>query len=180
MVSASHIITAFHTCFFTRFNTCLVGGADEPLYVPPINGRPANIFFRFDYVSSALHEISHWCIAGAKRRLLEDYGYWYESDTRDVITQQQFESVEVVPQAVECILHWSAGLSFRVSVDNLSLPDYDAGAFSHAVDQQVEKYLDVEILPPRARIFAQYLLAQRHPDCNLSGFLQQQYEHNCR
>ncbi|GAM69307.1 transporting ATPase [Vibrio sp. JCM 19236] len=25
-----------------------------------------------------MHEIAHWCVAGPKRRLLEDFGYWYE------------------------------------------------------------------------------------------------------
>ncbi|WP_328797742.1 elongation factor P hydroxylase [Marinomonas vulgaris] len=179
-MNATQLVTAFDACFFANFNTRLIGGADEPLYVPISNEQPAKIFFRFDYVSSALHEISHWCIAGKKRRTLEDYGYWYESDTRDLTKQQRFESVEVVPQAVECILHWSAGLPFRVSVDNLSLPDYDASEFAHTVYQQVERYLCKYALPERARIFAHYLLAQRHPDYHLSGFLQQQYENNCR
>ncbi|MCB5160377.1 elongation factor P hydroxylase [Marinomonas algarum] len=177
---ASQLVSAFHACFFSRYHTCLIGGAEEPLYLPIQSSEPAKLFFRADYVSSALHECSHWCVAGKERRLLEDYGYWYEPDTRDVLTQQAFEKVEVVPQAVECVLHWSAGLMFRVSVDNLSLADYDASHFQAAVYTQVKKYLDHDSLPERAKIFATYLLSLRHPDYPLNEYLKQQYEHNCR
>ena len=82
------LIAAFDDCFLETFNTRLVGGAEEPLYLPSTKTLPARIFFRSDYVSSALHEISHWCIAGEKRRDQEDYGYWYETDTRDEANEQ--------------------------------------------------------------------------------------------
>jgi elongation factor P hydroxylase len=179
LASVTQLVEAFSACFLSSFNTRLVGGADEPLYLPAEVGAPATIYFRFDYCSSALHEVSHWCIAGSERRLLEDYGYWYESDTRDLKTQQEFECVEVKPQAVECVLHWSAGLPFRVSVDNLSMPDYDAKHFEQAVMKQVGSYI-VTGLPRRAEAFSTYLLAQRHPDLVFSEFLKQQYENYCR
>ncbi len=54
--------------------------------------------------ASALHEISHWCIAGKARRELVDFGYWYCPDGRDAMTQSQFEDVEVKPQAQVAVL----------------------------------------------------------------------------
>lgn len=179
MASATQLVEAFSACFLSSFNTRLIGGADEPLYLPAEPNSSATVYFRFDYPSSALHEVSHWCIAGPERRLLEDYGYWYESDSRNLQTQKEFEKVEVRPQAIECILHWAAGLPFRVSVDNLSMPDYDAQHFEQAVMEQVGNFI-VSGLPKRAETFSIYLLAQRHPDLVFSEFLKQQYENHCR
>ena len=179
MASVKQLVEAFDAYFLPRFNTCLIGGAEEPLYVPAKSDGPAIIYFRNDYASSALHEVSHWCIAGQERRQLEDYGYWYNPDTRDLLTQKKFESVEVKPQAVECVFHWVLGLRFQVSVDNLSLPDYDAQHFEQAVMDQVGNYM-IFGLPERARDFAAHLLAQRCPDIIFDEFLKQQYEDYCR
>lgn len=179
MVTAKQLIEAFNSLFLQRFNTQLSGGAEEPLYLPATLDSPAKIYFRFDYPSSALHEISHWCIAGDERRLLEDYGYWYESDSRDLQTQQEFERVEVKPQAVECVLHWAAGLSFRVSVDNLAFPDYDSSDFEQAVMAQVKSNF-VSGLPKRAETLSKYLFALRHPDAVFDEFIKQQYENYSR
>ncbi|NVK73655.1 MAG: elongation factor P hydroxylase [Oceanospirillaceae bacterium] len=179
MVNAEQLIEAFNDCFFSSYSTCLLGDAEEPLYLPKSPDGLATIYFRFDYPSSALHEVSHWCIAGEQRRLLEDYGYWYESDTRNLQTQKQFEQVEVKPQAVECIFHWVAGLPFRVSVDNLSMPDYDAAHFEQAVMSQVEVYISIGF-PKRAEIFSKYLLAKRLPGIEFNEFLKQKYEDYCR
>ncbi len=173
------LIAAFDDCFLETFNTRLVGGAEEPLYLPSTKTLPARIFFRSDYVSSALHEISHWCIAGEKRRDQEDYGYWYETDTRDEASQLEFEKVEIKPQALECILHWSLGLNFRVSIDNLALVDHDDRHFTLAVNQQIADYLESG-LPPRGEMFAKYLLALRFVKLNFHDFIKQQYENNCR
>ncbi|WP_325101222.1 elongation factor P hydroxylase [Marinomonas transparens] len=178
-MNSKQLVEAFNTCFLSSFNTCLIGGADEPLYRPADESSSAVIYFRLDYPSSALHEISHWCIAGQKRRELEDYGYWYEPDSRNAQAQGEFEAVEVKPQAVECILHWVAGLAFRVSVDNLAMPDYDPQHFERAVKVQVGKYL-ISNLPKRALIFSKHLLAQRCPDLIFEEFLQQCYENYCR
>jgi len=179
LASAKQLVEAFNALFLPSFNTRLLGEAEEPLYLPATLDHPATIYFRFDYPSSALHEISHWCIAGDERRLLEDYGYWYESDSRDLQTQQKFEQVEVKPQAVECVLHWVAGLPFRVSVDNLAFPDYDASHFEQAVMAQVKKNI-VFGLPKRAEKFSKYLLAQRRPDAVFDEFIKQQYENHSR
>ncbi|TYL47900.1 elongation factor P hydroxylase [Marinomonas sp. IMCC 4694] len=179
MLSTTQLICAFNTCFLPSYNTCLIGGAEEPLYTPATPSEPAKLYFRSDYASSALHEISHWCVAGEARRRCEDYGYWYESDSRNKQAQAKFEQVEVKPQAIECILHWSAGLPFRVSVDNLSLPDYDASSFEQSVLSQVGCYV-LSGFPQRARVFAVHLLAHRGCDLNFKEFLEKKYENYCR
>ncbi|WP_245659107.1 elongation factor P hydroxylase [Marinomonas spartinae] len=179
LLTAKQLVEAFDACFQSNFNTLLVSGADEPLYVPATKTHPALLYFRLDYPSSALHEISHWCIAGEERRKLEDYGYWYEPDTRTEEQQRLFETVEVKPQAVECLFHWAAGMTFRVSVDNLALPEYDASVFERAVYEQVKRYL-MSGLPQRAFTFSQYLLAMRCQDTDFNRYMNQQYENNCR
>jgi len=74
--------SVFNALFLPTYGTRLVGGADEPLYLPAKHGKPHTIYYRDDYTSSALHECAHWCIAGPERRQLEDYGYWYAPDGR--------------------------------------------------------------------------------------------------
>lgn len=163
-ISAVSVQRLFNDTFNTEFNTVLEGGFDEPLYLPATIDSPAKVLFRDDYVSSALHEISHWVIAGEARRLREDYGYWYETDGRDLTQQKSFEEVEVKPQSIELLLHFAAGLKFRVSVDNLALPDYDATPFELSVKKQVGCFLDDnsrEELPARAVSFIRSLLDYR-------------------
>tara|TARA_R110002072_G_scaffold1598_6_gene13595 strand:- start:8434 stop:8994 length:561 start_codon:yes stop_codon:yes gene_type:complete len=133
---AENIVLLFNQTFLASHHTQLVGGADEPLYEIDKQGL-ARIHFCHDYISSALHEIAHWCIAGAYRRTLNDYGYWYEG-TRDICQQQKFEKVEVQPQALEWIFSEALGIPFRVSVDNLELTDHDSTAFRLAVSQAAQ------------------------------------------
>ena len=111
---------AFTQSLGARYPVRLVGGFEEPLYLPATDDRAAEIRFRSDYPSSALHEVAHWCLAGARRRALEDYGYWYEAD-RDRSAQLAFESVEARPQALEWVFSLAVGCAFRVSADNLSV-----------------------------------------------------------
>ena len=68
--------------WFSHQNVTLVKGEVEPEYFPASNHAPARIQFAHGFFNSALHEISHWTIAGAKRRLLPDLGYWYAPDGR--------------------------------------------------------------------------------------------------
>ena len=136
------IIHIFDKTFFERFNTKLIKGDDEPIYLPANEQCDYHqIVFAHGFYASALHEISHWCIAGAKRRLLEDFGYWYEPDGRDAQQQKQFEQVEIKPQAVEWALCVATGKSFNVSADNLDGAAPDIKGFKNAVYQQVELYL---------------------------------------
>lgn len=115
------IVKLFNNTFFDAFNTKLVAGGEEPLYQPANKLIPYHqIIFAHDYFASALHEVSHWLVAGETRRQQVDYGYWYVPDGRDQFQQAEFEKVEVLPQAIEWALAISCGLKFDVSSDNLS------------------------------------------------------------
>jgi len=148
--------TLFKQCFYKDYQTLLIGGADEPLYRPATSDdMPHCLFYRADYFASALHEIAHWCIAGAKRRQQEDWGYWYCPDGRSPEQQRAFESVEVKPQAVEWMLSVAAGAPFRISSDNLlgsGNKIEEGGTFKSAVVAQVQCYRQ-GALPSRAQQF---------------------------
>ncbi len=146
----------FKQCFYKDYQTLLIGGADEPFYNPATSkDEDHRLYYRADYFASALHEIAHWCIAGAQRRQKEDWGYWYYSDGRSPAQQRAFEAVEIKPQAVEWLLSVAAGATFRISSDNLlngnNLIEED-GAFHKAVTAQVQRYRQTA-LPPRASQF---------------------------
>jgi len=138
------LIRIFNHTFSSSMNTLLIKGGDEPLYSPANEACEYHqIIFAHGFFSSALHEISHWCLAGTNRRLKEDFGYWYTPDGRDESQQREFEQVEIKPQAIEWALSVSAGKSFDVSVDNLSGTGHtDRIVFKKAVYQQVMHYLN--------------------------------------
>lgn len=144
------LIALFDKTFSQSFNTRLIRGEHEPIYLPADAETPYHrIIFAHGFFSSALHEIAHWCIAGAKRRLLEDYGYWYCPDGRDESQQKAFEQKEIKPQAVEWALTLSAGRNFRVSTDNLNGAEPDREGFTRAVYAQLCDYAETAF-PPRA------------------------------
>ena len=123
------------------------------------------VIFAHGFYESALHEIAHWCIAGAERRKLVDYGYWYEPDGRSAERQREFEQVEVKPQALEWILSEACGRKFHISTDNLD-GDPDAvelgrQKFRGAVVKQATWYLK-NGLPERAEILKEALLDYYH------------------
>ena len=152
------LIVLFEQTFAERFNTRLIKGGNEPIYLPADDQVSYHrIIFAHGYYASALHEISHWCIAGEARRLLEDFGYWYLPDGRDQDQQSQFEQVEIKPQAIEWAFCVAAGKPFTVSVDNLN-GDFepDRFAFQAKVYQQVKQYLDTGF-PARADDFIRAL-----------------------
>lgn len=156
---------------FAAFNTRLIKGGGEPVYLPADDTcNYHRIEFAHGFYSSALHEIAHWCIAGKKRRLLVDYGYWYCPDGRDAKQQAEFEQVEVKPQAVEWCLSVACGLNFKVSTDNLNGALVDRFAFQDKVLEQVQQYLE-DGLPQRA---VQLVAALRDfyqlPELTLSSF----------
>ncbi len=142
MDNASNLIRIFNAEIGECQSVCLIGGATEPLYLPVSEHRSvAEIHFREDFASSALHELAHWCLAGKKRRELEDYGYWYES-VRDEKQQQKFEAVEAKPQAIEWVLSIAAGLRFRVSIDNFLIETLDVARFQRSVQATVLSILE--------------------------------------
>lgn len=150
-VSADDIVQVFNQIFHPEYGTELKGGAAEPFYQVLPDGSTI-IHFREDFTASALHEVAHWCRAGKKRRLLDDYGYWYEG-ARDALAQSRFEAVEVQPQALEWIFSMVLQISFRVSADNLQLIGYDSLPFRKNVRDAAEKFLSTG-LPHRAEKFA--------------------------
>lgn len=154
----SDLIALFNQTFLDVYNTELVLGGDEPIYLPADDEYPHHrVIFARGYFASALHEISHWCIAGAERRLLEDYGYWYEPDGRSEFKQAAFEKVEVKPQAIEWILAKSCGFRFQVSCDNLNGDcEPDRVGFTNTVREQVLAYLEYG-MPARAKILSDVL-----------------------
>ena len=128
----------FRATFFDSHHTVLVGGASEPVYLP---GHPHQICYSHDYFRSALHEIAHWCVAGAARRQREDYGYWYAPDGRSADQQAEFAQVEVYPQALEALFCAACGHDFRVSLDNLNGDGGDEVAFALKVKAKAERLL---------------------------------------
>jgi elongation factor P hydroxylase len=137
------LIYIFNTCFAAHFNTRLLKGGEEPVYIPAHEGTPYHaIYFAHGFFSSALHECAHWLIAGEARRKQVDFGYWYLPDGRNAEQQIQFERAEVKPQALEWILSKACGYRFNVSVDNLNGSSTDALAFKNAVLEQVHQYCE--------------------------------------
>ncbi|WP_386686267.1 elongation factor P hydroxylase [Lonepinella sp. MS14437] len=144
------IIQLFNQCFYEQFNTKLVKGGDEPIYLPANDDVPYNaIYFARGFYSSALHEIAHWLVAGKERRKLEDFGYWYEPDGRSEQRQRDFEKAEVKPQALEWILSTAANFRYFASSDNLNGEVGDTMPFKLAVYEQVKIYAE-KGLPKRA------------------------------
>jgi elongation factor P hydroxylase len=138
------LIEIFEATFFKDFNTKLICGDNEPIYLPADEQFSFHrIIFAHGFYASALHELAHWLVAGDKRRLIEDYGYWYEPDGRTALQQAEFEKVEIVPQAIEWAIAVSCGFKFDVSVDNLSGIEIDRLAFKRKVHKQVLNYLKV-------------------------------------
>ncbi|WP_407658235.1 elongation factor P hydroxylase [Larsenimonas rhizosphaerae] len=158
------LIALFNGVFEPAYSTRLIRGEDEPLYLPASADTPYHrIIFAHDYFTSGLHEISHWCVAGEARRLLEDYGYWYLPDGRNEHEQAAFETVEVQPQAIESLFYAACDLEFNVSVDNLNgAIEVDRHAFAARVCARADALLE-NGLNNRARAFR----------CTLQAYYQQ-------
>ncbi len=172
-VSMSHdyhdLIRIFDQQFSHSQNTRLIRGDDEPIYLPATEQTKFHqVVFAHGFFASAMHEISHWCIAGKERRLLVDFGYWYAPDGRDTMQQAEFEQVEIKPQAIEWAFCIAAGFAFNVSADNLNGVETNRFAFQAKVHQQVLAYL-TQGFPPRAQQFIDALLAFYQPGVKLTN-----------
>lgn len=144
--------------WFSHHNVKLIKGEYEPEYFPAQNQTPARIQFAHGFFNSALHEISHWTIAGKHRRTLPDLGYWYAPDGRTKEQQAVFEQVEVKPQAIEWLFAKAFGRRFRVSLDNLTGDAGDSRYFKDNVYQQVKSlFLGKTKLPQDAAYFIYYI-----------------------
>ncbi len=135
------LIELFNSLFI-GYEVELVRGGGEPEYFPTTSSNPARIEFAHGFFASALHEISHWCVAGAKRRKLSDFGYWYAADGRNQAQQFAFERVEIKPQALECLFTLACQRAFQVSQDNLFATfDTSASTFAADVYRQAQHYI---------------------------------------
>lgn len=157
IVSADLLVTLFNQLFSDSYNTRLEAGGDEPIYLPVSDDcdnpcKHHRLIFRSDYVSSAFHEISHWCVAGEQRRQLEDFGYWYNPDGRTKTQQRTFENVEIKPQAMEWIFSVAAGHKFNISADNLAADIGASESFVMAVVEQARAWCSSP-MPKRAAVF---------------------------
>ncbi|UNU72713.1 elongation factor P hydroxylase [Moraxella nasovis] len=156
----------YHNATMTKTPTALVRGDGEPEYFAPYDGKPARIEFAHGFFQSALHEISHWCIAGFDRRQIDDFGYWYQADGRNKDAQALFEQVEIKPQAVECLLSLACGRYFYVSQDNLNA-DFDTSNSTFAADvfTQAQHFLSQpNFLPKDAKRLLWVLLSLCQPN----------------
>ena len=153
------LIRLFDQTFSESENTRLIKGEHEPIYLPAGQSDldiPAPLFhqvvFAHGYYASALHEISHWCVAGEERRKLEDFGYWYIPDGRNEEQQKRFEEVEIVPQAIEWAFNIAANKKFNVSSDNLDGFEADTIGFTRKVYNQALVFIE-KGFPIRAQQF---------------------------
>ncbi len=154
------LIELFNHLFISK-QVILVRSTGEPEYFPAQNNQPARIEFAHGFFASALHECSHFFVAGKRRRQLPDFGYWYAADGRSAAQQQAFERVEVKPQAIECLFTLACGRPFQVSQDNL-FADFDTSSSTFAQDvyQQAQTYITKpDTLPSDAKTLLQALLA---------------------
>jgi elongation factor P hydroxylase len=135
--------------WFSHLNVSLVKGDFEPEYFPADHQGPARIQFAHGFFNSALHEISHWSIAGDKRRLMPDLGYWYAPDGRTREQQALFEQVEIKPQAIEWLFAKAFDRKFRVSLDNLTGDGGNGEHFKDNVYAQVQAFFSGETKLPR-------------------------------
>jgi len=158
------LIELFDLTFYERFNTRLVKGAGEPVYLPANDQVDYHqVVFAHGFFASALHEIAHWCIAGPQRRLQLDYGYWYAPDGRTAEQQRQFQQVEVLPQAYEWAFCLACGLEFTLSSDNLNGDKTDELAFKSDVAYALAKLMNTGY-SGRAKDFIQALRSEYYPE----------------
>ncbi|WP_296237183.1 elongation factor P hydroxylase [Psychrobacter sp. UBA5136] len=158
-VATDWLINLFNM-LFSHQQVILVRGDSEPEYFPAKDNEAARIEFAHGFFQSALHELSHWCVAGKERRRLSDFGYWYAPDGRTKAQQQAFERVEIKPQALECLFTLACNRNFQVSQDNL-FADFDTSSSTFAQDvyQQAKNYItDPHTLPRDAKTLLQALL----------------------
>lgn len=138
------------------FRTRLVGGFEEPVYLPATATAYAEIRFTRDHERSALHELAHWTVAGEARRALEDYGYWYVPDGRNAAQQRAFFRLEVRPQAIEKCFCSALRIPFDVSIDNLDGEVEGLAAFREDVARLCGDLM-CRGLSPRANAIYQFL-----------------------
>jgi elongation factor P hydroxylase len=143
MIPLQILLNLLNDKYLGQFNTQIAGDYNEPFYKASANGNPAEIQFSHDYIRSALHELSHWCVAGEDRRKLDDYGYWYAADGRTQQQQDEFFKLEVRPQTIEWAFSIICGVKFEASVDNLNNSVIGVDKFKINLATQMKEHLTV-------------------------------------
>jgi len=155
------ITKIFADCFTAQYATQLTGGAAEPEYVPSCSTDGMNqLFYRENFVASALHETAHWCIAGAERRLQRDFGYSYLPPPRTARQQADFFAAELKVQTLEMIFSAAAGLVFVPSADHLGVDLINFREQLETHREAVETWM-MRSCDKRARTFAHRLMQHR-------------------
>lgn len=136
-------------------NIAIIGGADEPYYQAPKAEAKSKIFFKENYPRSLLHEMAHYCLAGQKRRKLDDYGYWYTECGRTSEEQELFQLVEARPQSLEKAMCEAIGIHFSPSLD-----DFSSRPISEVFLKDLEAHYKEMLTnpPPTARIVLEALM----------------------
>lgn len=156
-----HLCIRLKTLFEHLFPTLtIIGGADEPYYEAPKANAKAKIFFKENYPRSLLHEIAHYCLAGQKRRKLDDYGYWYTECGRTSEEQELFQLVEARPQGLEKAMCEAIGIYFLPSLD-----DFSGRSISEVFLKNLEFHYQEMITnpPPTAKIALEGLMHADFP-----------------
>jgi len=167
-LNAVQIEGCFNACFSKRYLVFMVGGAEEPIYIPGDSASLASLGYREDFASSALHEAAHWCIAGLGRRRQIDFGYDYSPPPRTVKEQQKFFELEERVQALEWIFSDAACIDFHASADNLEV---GTGYFQERLVATKDSLLAwiEDISDSRARTFCEYLARNSGVDWPANG-----------
>ena len=147
------IKAVFEQIFGETHQICLMGGAEEPVYLPAAPpAQPCNLLIHTrDYPASALHEIAHWCLASDAQLQCRDWGHWYLPDGRDAEQQRTFQRAEAKVQAVEWMLSIAAGLPFRESSDNLNGEAMDDTGFKDQIHGHALRFCE-RGFPARAEL----------------------------
>lgn len=137
----THLISAFADIFP---QIKIQGGGAEPFYQAPKGSSPGIITFRENFPRSLLHEVSHYCLAGDRRRKIDDFGYWYSPARHNQEEQERFEQVEARPQGLEKLMCEIVGLDFSPSLDNF-LVSHPSQGFIQALEAA---YREMKLNPP--------------------------------
>lgn len=141
MIPLTELVKLLNGSYLNQYNTKIIGGFDEPFYKASKNGEIAEIQFSHDYIRSALHELSHWCVAGERRRNIDDYDYWYALDGRNQQQQDEFFKCEIKPQSIEWAFSIICGVKFEASVDNLNNLVDGIELFKSNLNLKINSYL---------------------------------------
>ena len=86
------LITLFNSCFAAEYNTRLIKGDDEPIYLPADEQRLLSclVFSPMDFLVVHCMNVLIGLLLGEERRKLVDFGYWYLPDGRTAEEQAGF------------------------------------------------------------------------------------------